>query len=145
VGRYQVEEELGRGGMGVVLRTHDTAFHRSLALKVLLWEYKGHPEHERRFLEEAQLMGQLQHPGIPPVHDLGQLPDGRPFFAMKLIKGRTLSHLLEERASSADELPQLLGIFGVVCQTIAYAHSRGILHRDLKPATSWSGPSAKCK
>jgi serine/threonine-protein kinase len=75
----------------------------------------------------------LQHPGIAPIHRLGWLPDGRPYFSMKLIQGRTLADLLRERADAADDLPRFLGLFAQVCQTVVYAHSRGILHRDLKP------------
>jgi serine/threonine-protein kinase len=138
-GRYLLGEEIGSGGMGVVLRAQDTRFHRTLAVKVLLGEHRGSPELVRRFLEEAEVMGQLQHPGIPPVHDLGELPDGRPFFAMKLIKGRTLAELLRERPSPEHDLPRFLGIFQQLCQTIGYAHSRGILHRDLKPSNVMVG------
>jgi tetratricopeptide (TPR) repeat protein len=110
-----------------------------VALKVLLQAHHHRPELKRRFLDEAQILGQLQHPGIPPVHDLGELPDGRPFFAMKLIQGRTLAELLRERLSPSHDLPRFLGIFGQLCQTVAYAHSRGILHRDLKPSNIMVG------
>src|SRR5262249_44945828 len=75
----------------------------------------------------------LQHPNIAPVHEQGQLPDGRPFFAMKLVQGRTLDRLLCERPSPASGLPQFLQVFGQVCQAMAYAHSQGVIHRDLKP------------
>jgi hypothetical protein len=139
VGRYDVQEEIARGGMGAVWRAQDNTFQRTVALKVLLASPQGRPELRQRILEEAQVLGQLQHPGIPPVHDRGELPDGRPFFAMKLIQGRTLAELLHERATPAHELPRFLGIFGQVCQTVAYAHSRGILHRDLKPANVMVG------
>jgi serine/threonine protein kinase len=81
-GRYRIEGEIARGGMGVVLRAHDPQLNRPLAVKVLLSGLAGRPEAERRFLEEAQVAGQLQHPGVPPVHDIGRLEDGRPFFAM---------------------------------------------------------------
>src|SRR5262249_41448568 len=93
------------------------------------------------FLEEAQVCGQLQHPGVPPVHELGTLPDGRPFFAMKLVKGHTLAELLRRRSPGADApgSPVFLHIFEQVCQTVAYAHSQGILHRDLKPANVMVG------
>src|SRR5262245_38189725 len=138
VGRYRVEGEIGRGGMGVVLRAHDPAFNRTLAVKVLLGR-DDRPDLARRFLEEAQVMGQLQHPGIPPVHDIGELPDGRPFFAMKLIKGRTLDDLLKERPDPTHELPRFLAVFGQLCQTVAYAHNHGILHRDLKPSNVMVG------
>jgi tetratricopeptide (TPR) repeat protein len=138
-GRYEVEGEIARGGMGAVLRARDTDLGRTLALKVLLEGRRGQPEVERRFREEAQITGQLQHPGIPPVHEVGTLPDGRPFFAMKLVKGRTLADLLQERATPADDLPRFLGIFEQVCQTLAYAHSRGVVHRDLKPSNVMVG------
>ena len=121
----------------------------------------------RRFVEEAQIGGQLQHPGIVPVHELGALADRRPFFAMKLVKGRTLAALLAERhlplasdkpeapakgrtrgpslATSraceerAADLPRFLAIFEAVCQTMAYAHARRVIHRDLKPANVMVG------
>jgi serine/threonine-protein kinase len=125
--------------MGVVLRTHDDLFGRTLAVKLLLERHHDRSDLSHRFLEEAQLMGQMQHPGIPPVYDRGQLPDGRPFFAMKLIRGRTLAELLKERPSPAHELPKFLAIFGQLCQAVAYAHSRGILHRDLKPSNVMVG------
>jgi serine/threonine-protein kinase len=132
-GRYEIEGEIGRGGMGAVLRARDGKLNRSLAVKVLLEKHRGSPEFERRFLEEAQITGQLQHPGIPPVHEVGRLPDGRPFFAMKLIRGQTLAQLLEARSAPGDGLPRFLAIFEQVGQTLAYAHSRGVIHRDLKP------------
>src|SRR5262249_49638115 len=87
----------------------------------------------RRFLDETRLTGRLQHPGIPPVHEQGTLDDGRPYFTMKLIRGRTLDTLLKERASPLDDLPRFVTIFGQVCQTVAYAHSQGVIHPDLKP------------
>ncbi len=139
VGRYLLGEEVGRGGMGVVQRAHDTAFNRSLAVKVLLPGHAGDARLEQRFLEEAQVMGQLQHPGVPPVHDVGRLEDGRLFLAMKLIKGRTLADLLRERRSPAEDLPRFLAVFGQLCQAVAYAHSRGVLHRDLKPSNVMVG------
>ena len=131
--RYLLEGELGRGGMGVVLLACDTAFDRLLAVKVLRETVAGQAEAERRFLDEARLTAQLQHPGIPPVHDVGRLEDGRPFFAMKLIRGRTLEQLLRERPTPADDRPRFLDVFEQVCQTLAYAHARGVIHRDLKP------------
>jgi serine/threonine-protein kinase len=131
--------EVGRGGMGVVYRAHDPELHRTLAVKVLLPEHRGDPGLERRFLEEAQLTAQLQHPGIPPVHRIGRLADGRPFFAMKLVQGRTLADLLGRRSSPAERLPYFLGIFAQVCQAMAYAHSRGVVHRDLKPGNVMVG------
>jgi choline monooxygenase len=125
--------------MGIVYRAHDTVLHRSLAVKILLEVHCGRPDLERRFLEEAQVLGQLQHPAIPPVHALGRLPDGRPYFAMKLVKGHTLSDLLAARANRAEDQARFLGIFEQVCQALAYAHSKGVIHRDLKPANVMVG------
>jgi tetratricopeptide (TPR) repeat protein len=141
-GRYHVQAQLGRGGMGAVLRVRDSDLGRTLAVKILLPRAAASPGAADRFLEEARLTGRLQHPGIPPVHELGRLEDGRPFFAMKLIAGRTLAELLQERgAGPGAPAPdsRLLGIFRQVCQTIAYAHSQGIIHRDLKPANVMVG------
>jgi tetratricopeptide (TPR) repeat protein len=142
---YQWLDEVGRGGMAEVWRARDLDLDRTLAIKVLQPRFRGDPELERRFREEARITGQLQHPGIPPVHQVGTLPDGRPFFAMKLIRGHTLAHLLEARPRGAnatplaDDLPRFLGIFEAVCQTMAYAHSRGVIHRDLKPGNIMVG------
>jgi eukaryotic-like serine/threonine-protein kinase len=138
-GRYQLGEEIGRGGMGEVHRARDPQLGRELAVKVLRGDSHTSPELLRRFVEEAQVCGQLQHPGIVPVHDLGRLEDGRPFFAMKLVKGRTLAELLNGRAGPAADLPRYLGVFEQVCQAVAYAHSKGVIHRDLKPANVMVG------
>jgi tetratricopeptide (TPR) repeat protein/serine/threonine protein kinase len=159
IGPYEIQGQIGKGGMGVVWRARDGVFRRSLAVKVLAARHQGNPDMKRRFLEEAQLMGQLQHPGIPPVHDLGKLPDGRPYFVMKLIRGRcedgdgdgkgvgkghrekgqTLEDLLAGRAGPDQDRPRLLAVFGQVCETLAYAHARGIIHRDLKPSNIMVG------
>jgi serine/threonine-protein kinase len=138
-GRYLLEGEIAAGGMGRVYRAYDPELGRSLAVKVLLERHRDLPELEKRFRAEAQITGQLQHPGIPPVHEVGTLADGRPFLAMKLIQGRTLADLLKERATLAEDLPRWLGVFEQVCQALAYAHSRGILHRDLKPSNVMVG------
>ena len=95
--RYQLHGEIARGGMGAVLRGRDTDLGRDLAVKVLLDAHKNKPEVVQRFVEEAQIGGQLQHPGIAPVYELGQFEDQRPFFSMKLVKGDTLSKLLSDR------------------------------------------------
>lgn len=81
LGRYRVEEEIARGGMGQVVRVHDQEFQRSLAMKVVRADGAHRPDAIERFMREARLTGQLQHPGIPPVQEMGRLPDGRPYFA----------------------------------------------------------------
>jgi serine/threonine-protein kinase len=106
---------------------------------VLLETHQGRTELRRRFVEEAQISGQLQHPGIAPVYALGQLGDGRPYFSMKLVKGQTLAKLLATRTEPGQERPGFLKVFEQVCQTLAYAHSRGVIHRDLKPANVMVG------
>jgi serine/threonine protein kinase/Tfp pilus assembly protein PilF len=123
--------------MGAVWRAHDPDLNRELAIKILM--VQGRVDLKRRFLEEAQVTGQLQHPGIPPIHEIGRLEDGRRFFAMKLIEGRTLDALLKERKSPVEELPRFLSIFGQVCQTLGFAHSRGVIHRNLKPCNVMVG------
>src|SRR5213078_1024082 len=133
-GRYQLHGEIARGGMGVVLKGRDVDLGRDVAVKVLLERHLDSPEMVRRFVEEAQIGGQLQHPGIVPVYELGQFADERPFFSMKLVKGETLAALLAPRKDPTDDRARFLGIFQQICQTLAYAHSRGVLHRDLKPA-----------
>jgi serine/threonine protein kinase len=130
IGPYHLLGEIARGGMGRIVRVRDADFDRPLALKVLL--HRG-GEPEERFLREARMTGRLQHPGVPPVHALGRLDDGRPWFVMKLVEGRTLHSLLDERASPAEELQRFVSIFGQICQTVGYAHACGVIHRDLKP------------
>ncbi len=131
--------QLGSGGMGAVLKGRDEHLRRDLAVKILLERHRNKPLMVRRFIEEAQIAGQLQHPGIVPVHELGLLDDDRPYFTMKLVKGHTLAQLLGRRETPRDDLPRFLGIFEQVCQTVAYAHSRGVIHRDLKPSNVMVG------
>ena len=137
--RYQLQGEIARGGMGAVLKGRDVDLGRNLAIKVLLDEHKENPVVIQRFIEEAQIGGQLQHPGIAPVYELGQFEDQRPFFTMKLVKGETLAYMLAGRYSLTHNRGKLLGIFKQVCQTMAYAHSRRVIHRDLKPANIMVG------
>ena len=131
--RYQFLGEIARGGMGAVLKGRDSDLGRDLAVKVLLEKHRDNPGLIRRFVEEAQIGGQLQHPGIVPVYELGCFDDRRPFFTMKLVKGHTLAALLEARRDRVHDRPRFLAIFETVCQTMAYAHARGVIHRDLKP------------
>ncbi|MCY2959063.1 MAG: protein kinase [Planctomycetota bacterium] len=131
--------EIARGGMGVILKGHDTDLGRDVAVKVLDKRLADRPEVVQRFVEEAQIGGQLQHPGIVPVYELGTMKDERPFFTMKLVKGRTLATLLSERESAGANRQRLIDIFESICQTMGYAHSRGVIHRDLKPANIMVG------
>ena len=138
-GNYQILGEIARGGMGTVLKGHDTDLGRDVAVKVLEKNLAENPAVLQRFVEEAQIGGQLQHPGIVPVYELGLMSDDRPYFTMKLIKGRTLSALLAARRSLDEDRMHFLKIFESVCQTVAYAHSKGVIHRDLKPANIMVG------
>jgi tetratricopeptide (TPR) repeat protein len=138
-GRYDLVQEVGHGGIGVVYRGRDGLLGRELAVKVLQETYADKPEARRRLAEEARITGRLQHPGVVPVHDLGHLPDGRPYFAMKLVRGRTLAALLADRRDPAEDRPRLLAVFEQVCQAVAYAHSEGVVHRDLKPSNVMVG------
>jgi tetratricopeptide (TPR) repeat protein len=131
--RYQLRGAIARGGMGAVFRVADTNLDRDLAVKVLLADAGPRPDLVRRFEAEAKLTAGLQHPGVVPIHEVGVLADGRPFYAMKLVRGKTLTDLLTARASPADELPKFLDVVLSICRTVAYAHSRGVIHRDLKP------------
>jgi serine/threonine-protein kinase len=138
-GRCALLGEIAHGGMGAILKGHDPELGSDLAVKVLLDRYQDQPDLMRRFLLEAQVSGQMQHPGIVPVYDVGMLLDRRPYFTMKLIHGRTLAAMLGERPEPTQDLPRFLKIFEQVCQTLAYAHARGVIHRDLKPANVMVG------
>ncbi|MFL5342795.1 MAG: protein kinase domain-containing protein [Gemmataceae bacterium] len=138
-GRYRLVRELARGGMGAVYRGYDRELKRETAIKVLLARHLDEPDQVRRFYDEAWIAGQLQHPGVVPVYDLGRLADGQPYFIMKLVEGRTLAELLRQRAAPNQDRPRLLKIFEQICQTMAYAHSRGVIHRDLKPSNVMVG------
>jgi serine/threonine-protein kinase len=138
-GRYRIDGEIARGGMGAILRGRDVGLGRDIALKVLLESHRDKPEFCQRFVEEAQIAGQLQHPGVTPVYDLGQFPDHRPYFTMKLVKGLTLAKKLGDRGDPSQERAHFLKVFEQVCQTLAYAHSKRVIHRDLKPSNVMVG------
>jgi len=138
-GNYQLLGEIARGGMGVILKGHDSDLGRDVAVKVLDKRLSERMDVVQRFVEEAQIGGQLQHPGIVPVYDLGLMADERPYFTMKLVKGATLASLLAERETADSNRGRLIDVFESVCQTMAYAHSRGVIHRDLKPANIMVG------
>jgi serine/threonine protein kinase len=136
--RYRFEEFLAAGGMGEVWRGRDLVLGRQVALKVLRQPVLGFGELRARFAEEARHVGQLEHPAIVPVYDLGELPDGRPFFVMKLIHGQTLAELLQAR-EPAEDLSRWIEVFEQVCHAVAFAHERGLIHRDLKPSNVMLG------
>ena len=138
-GRYQVVGAIAEGGIGLIYQGRDVDLGREVAIKVLRERHRGNDEVLQRFVEEAQIGGQLQHPGIVPVYELGLQGDDQPFFAMKLVRGQTLAALLERRCDPADNRRRFLTIFEQVCQTVAYAHARGVVHRDLKPANVMIG------
>ncbi|WP_422925491.1 protein kinase domain-containing protein [Singulisphaera sp. PoT] len=129
-----VLRKLGQGGMGVVFEAEEPRLDRRVALKVLKDEHRDSPAMRRRFLDEARVGGRLQHPGLVPVYNIGEI-DGLPFFTMRLIGGQTLAGLLRDRP----ELTWSVGVFLQVSQTLAYAHDRGVVHRDVKPANIMVG------
>ncbi|UJR83712.1 WD40 repeat domain-containing serine/threonine protein kinase [Sandaracinus amylolyticus] len=136
-GRYRRESEIGRGGMGRVVLVSDAHLGREVAMKELLAHGHGADAAHSvgavaRFLREARVTGQLEHPGIVPVHELGRRSDGTLYYTMKRIRGRSLASVLRD-AKTRDERLSLVSSFRDVCQAIAYAHSRGVVHRDLKP------------
>jgi eukaryotic-like serine/threonine-protein kinase len=126
--KYRVIRELARGGMGTVYLAEDNELNRQVAVKVL-----NTPETiddlRERMIREAQIIAQLEHPGIVPVHDVGTLPDGRVFYAMKYVRGSRL----DEYAAEVDSLKDRLRKFQAVCDAVAFAHAHGVIHRDLKP------------
>ena len=138
-GRIRLLGEIARGGMGAVIRAHDPDLGRDLAVKVMLDRHRNRPEMVRRFVEEARVGGQLQHPGIVPIYDMGIFCDASPYFAMKLVDGGTLAVLLAGRRDPSEDRPRFLAIYEQVCQTVAYAHARRVIHRDLKPANVMVG------
>jgi len=147
--RYEDINRIGMGGMGEVRRVWDMTMNRSLAMKILRKDLLDRPDLFARFREEAEATAQLEHPGVVPIHDLGKLPDGRLFFTMKEVRGRTLLDVIDEihGASSTSwemgptgwTLFKTVQIFVDVCEAIAYAHSRAVLHRDLKPSNVMVG------
>lgn len=154
-GRYTSSGEIARGGMGAILKIWDDDLRRHLAMKVILAPDSSAPDsgsagasaalRERsklaRFLEEAQITGQLEHPGIVPVHELGLDLQGRAYFTMKLVQGMTLRDVFERVRTGSDDwtTTRALNVLLRVCEAMAYAHDKGVIHRDLKPANVMVG------
>jgi len=141
--RYELGAEIAKGGMGAVLAARQPAIRREVALKVMLRNASAHDR--LRFVEEAQITGQLEHPNIVPVHDLALDEHGQPYYTMKLVKGSTLKkilrHLARHDAATIAKYPlaALLTILQKVCDAVAFAHARGVIHRDLKPSNIMVG------
>ena len=145
-GKIRVIEELAPGGMSHIVRAADVALQRELVLKVSPAPRDEMPRPQlARFIEEAQITAQLEHPNVVPVHDLGLDPEGRVYFAMKYVRGQSLEQILAKRRAGDEEtvaefgLRRLLDVFLQVCLAIEYAHARGVVHRDLKPANIMVG------
>jgi len=129
--RYAIRGVLGEGGMGRVLEADDRQFARHVAIKQLKADISGE-DGRRRFALEALVTGHLEHPGVPPVYERGVLSDGLPFYAMRLVRGRTLAEAMGGASTLAERM-KLLPVIVRVAQTLAFAHERGVIHRDIKP------------
>jgi len=133
--KYEALSVLGQGGMATVYLARDKDLGREVALKVMRLPEPA-PGLGDRLLQEARILARLEHPGLVPVHDVGTLPDGRVFYAMKRVLGRRLdAHLVDSRS-----VAEGLRLFERICETVAFAHAQGIIHRDLKPANVMIGP-----
>jgi eukaryotic-like serine/threonine-protein kinase len=143
--RYEIVEKIGEGGMGEVHLCADRRIGRDVAIKVVRSTRASRPDVRRRFLREARVQGQLEHPSIVPVYDLAHDPNGRIYFTMRRVRGATLEAVLDRlrtgdlEARAVYTRHKLLSAFGSVCLAVHFAHTRGVLHRDLKPANIMLG------
>jgi serine/threonine protein kinase len=148
--RFRILRPHAKGGIGEVSVAQDTELNREVALKEIQPQYADDPNSRARFMQEAEVTGSLEHPGIVPVYALGQYDDGRPYYAMRFIRGESLKETIErfhepekkrkqDAAAPGLELRKLLRRLIDVCNAIEYAHSRGVLHRDLKPGNVMLG------
>ena len=132
--KYEAREAIGRGGMGTVYRVRDTVLGRDVAMKVLCLPEAGGSV-AARLRREARILARLEHPGIVPIHDSGELADGRAFYVMKLVEGRRLDAFARE----TPDLAERLRVFERICDAVAFAHANGVIHRDLKPGNVMVG------
>ncbi|MGD9906187.1 MAG: serine/threonine-protein kinase [Vicinamibacterales bacterium] len=132
--RYDVRAAIGHGGSSVVYAAWDHALDREVAVKVAD-AYRAATDTDVPLTREARILAALEHPGIVPVHDTGVTPDGRAFYVMTLVRGRSLA-----AAAAAVSVPARIGLFLKVCEAVAFAHARGVVHRDLKPQNVMVGP-----
>jgi serine/threonine protein kinase len=132
--KYEVQEMLGRGGMGTVYRARDRELDRLVAVKVLGVHFTAADQGER-LIREAKILARLEHPGIVPVHDVGVTADGRPYYVMKLVNGKNL----DEYARDGLPLGTALQVFERLCDAVAFAHAHQVIHRDLKPGNIMVG------
>jgi serine/threonine protein kinase len=133
--RYELGDEVARGGMGVVYAARDRELGRTVAIKVVGAE-RTDAETAARLRREARIIAHLEHPGIVPVHDVGTLPDGRVYYAMKLVSGKRL----DAQVRGGIPLGERLRLFQRICEPVAFAHAHGVVHRDLKPENVMVGP-----
>ena len=138
-GRYVMAGVLGEGGMGAVMRVHDTVLHRDVAMKLLKKPHEAEPMYVAALRREARIIGELTHPAIIPVYELGVRPDGQTYYTMRMMPGRTLGEVIgalamgDPQAVEEFSLRHLVGVFIQIAQGMEFAHKRGVVHRDLKP------------
>ena len=142
IGRYRILGRLGKGAMGVVYSAHDGLMERSVAIKVMMTDLEDDPETSARFYREARSAGQLAHPNIITIYDMGE-DSGRPFIVMELLEGETLNKYLE-RPDAAD-VESKMDLMLQICRGLHAAHSRGIFHRDIKPGNLLVRPNGELK
>ncbi len=149
--KYLAEAPVGKGGMGEVFLVTDQDLRRQVAMKMLRRDTAIGRDQRLHFIAEAQATSQLEHPGIPPVHDIGLTPDGRLYFTMKLVQGRTLREVLHDLLLKRREvhreytLHRLISILERICEPLHFSHEKSVIHRDLKPENIMLGDYAEVR